>query len=77
MISLVVVPESTRMTIDVPPEFVNKKLYVDIREEEGENVMEYALPEPDPDKRAEVEAFCATIRKDHGDFRFDRNEAYE
>ena len=77
MISLVVAPESTRMTIDVPLEFVNKKLHVDIREEEGGNGADYALPEPDPVILAEVEAFYATMRKDLKDVRFNRDEANE
>ena len=72
LISLVVVPESTRVIIEVPPEFVNKRLRMDIHEEEVENAAEYALPKPDPGKLAEVEAFYATMRKVPGDVRFVR-----
>jgi hypothetical protein len=34
MISLVIIPESTKMTTEVPADMVNKRLYVDIHEEE-------------------------------------------
>jgi hypothetical protein len=77
MISLVIVPESTKVTIEVPADMVNKRLYVDIHEEEGSAGDRYALPDADPDKLAEVKAFYATMSKDLGDVKFDRDETYE
>lgn len=77
MISLVIVPESTMVTIEVPTNMVNKKLHVDIREEEGPIVENVILPEPDPEILAEVAAFYATIRRDLRGLDFDRNESYE
>jgi hypothetical protein len=74
MISLVVVPEPTRMTIEVPADIVHKRFHAGIYEDEGLVSGEYVLPEPDPDKLAEVIAFCTTMRKDLRDFRFDGDE---
>jgi|GEM_PF-5565300 hypothetical protein len=77
MISLVIVRESTKATIEVPADMVNKRLRVDIHEEEGPIVEKTILPEPDPEILAEATAFYATIRKDLRGLDFDRNESYE
>jgi hypothetical protein len=74
MISLVVVPEPTRMTIEVPADIVHKRFHAGIHEDEELVSGEYILSEPDPDKLAKVIAFCTTMRKDRRDVRFDGDE---
>jgi hypothetical protein len=76
MISLIVVPESTKVTIEVPAEFVNKTVHVDIRADEGVTA-EFVLPNPDAIKYAEVKKFYSSLQKDLSDYCFDRNEANE
>lgn len=74
MISLTVIPESTKMTIEVPAEYVNKKLHVEIREE---GRSEGSLPTPDAASYAEVAEFYSHLRKDLEGMCFDRDEAHE
>jgi hypothetical protein len=77
MISLVVVPESTKVTIEVPAEFINKKLHVDIREEGGAETAESQATAPDAEALSRTEAFYATLKRDLRGPRFNREEANE
>lgn len=76
MISLTVIPESTKVTIEVPAEYVNKKLHVEIREE-SRSEGSLPLPSPSTASYAEVAEFYSHLRKDLEGMCFDRDEAHE
>lgn len=75
MVSRIVTPESRTVTIEIPEEFVNKRLHVEIWEEPGADPVTVA--EPDDDAFVEVNEFYAAISVDLGQFVFDRDDAHE
>lgn len=75
MVSRIVTPESRTVTIEIPEEFVNKRLHFEIREEPGADPV--SLAEPDDDALVEVEDFYACLAVDLSGFVFDRDDAHE
>ena len=75
MVSRTVTPKSRSVTIEIPEEFVNKRLHVEIWEEPEPPPMSF--PEPDNDALVEVDEFYASISIDLSGFVFDRDDVHE
>ena len=74
MVRRTVTPESRSVTIEIPQEYVNKRLRVEIWEEpEPESV---SLPEPGSEALAEVDEFYASISRDLSGYVFNRDDVH-
>lgn len=73
MVSRIVTPKSTNVTIEIPEGLVNRRLHVEIWEE----LKPAPLLVSEKEALVEVSEFYASTARDLGAFVFDRGEIHE